>query len=334
MMRAADGSLHYTINGEDQGVAIDGVPPGVHAVIDLYGVCGQASVVHTAVPRVLANTENSLASSQVMESSQVSIQLGPEAVSHRFSLACGSNVEIGGSALTATRRKTPSHCLAFSAHTLEPEETFEVKLDTVDVLYSGSLMLGLTALSLGDEESNKVPEEIAGLADAWWVDGSRVLRGGQVVRENYGPGMERLSAGDRVGVRRGGDGAMRISVNGEDLGVACLGLPPSVRAVFSLSGQSTGLSVTSSSRGLASPQESQASNLQDSLDNIMEKEAGCSEAHNEVVNLLFHENRGRNVALANGNTVARRNDSYNQGIVVSARPLATNSVFQVTISHL
>ena len=333
-MRAADGSLHYTINGEDQGVAIDGVPPGVHAVIDLYGVCGQASVVHTAVPRVLANTENSLASSQVMESSQVSIQLGPEAVSHRFSLACGSNVEIGGSALTATRRKTPSHCLAFSAHTLEPEETFEVKLDTVDVLYSGSLMLGLTALSLGDEESNKVPEEIAGLADAWWVDGSRVLRGGQVIRENYGPGMERLSAGDRVGVRRGGDGAMRISVNGEDLGVACLGLPPSVRAVFSLSGQSTGLSVTSSSRGLASPQESQTSNLQDSLDNIMEKEAGCSEAHNEVVNLLFHENRGRNVALANGNTVARRNDSYNQGIVVSARPLATNSVFQVTISHL
>ena len=75
MMRAADGSLHYTINGEDQGVAIDGVPQGVHAVIDLYGVCGQASVVHTAVPRVLANTENSLASSQVMESSQTKIVL-------------------------------------------------------------------------------------------------------------------------------------------------------------------------------------------------------------------------------------------------------------------
>lgn len=71
MMRAGDGSLHYTINGEDQGVAIEGVPMGVHAVIDLYGVCGQASVVHSTVPRVLANTENSLASSQVMESSQV-----------------------------------------------------------------------------------------------------------------------------------------------------------------------------------------------------------------------------------------------------------------------
>lgn len=78
MMRAAEGSLHYTINGEDEGAAIDGVPQGMHAVIDLYGVCGQSSVVHTAVTRVLANTENNLASSQVMASIQVSIQLSPE----------------------------------------------------------------------------------------------------------------------------------------------------------------------------------------------------------------------------------------------------------------
>ena len=41
MMRTAEGSLHYYINGEDQGLAIDGVPTGVYAVIDLYGVCGQ-----------------------------------------------------------------------------------------------------------------------------------------------------------------------------------------------------------------------------------------------------------------------------------------------------
>jgi neuralized-like protein 4 len=41
MMRTAEGGLHYYINGEDQGLAIDGVPSGVYAVIDLYGVCGQ-----------------------------------------------------------------------------------------------------------------------------------------------------------------------------------------------------------------------------------------------------------------------------------------------------
>ena len=47
MMRSKEGGLHYTINGQDQGVAIDSVPPNVYAVIDLYGVCAQASVMHT-----------------------------------------------------------------------------------------------------------------------------------------------------------------------------------------------------------------------------------------------------------------------------------------------
>ena len=47
MMRSKEGGLHYTVNGQDQGVAIDSVPPNVYAVIDLYGVCAQASVLHT-----------------------------------------------------------------------------------------------------------------------------------------------------------------------------------------------------------------------------------------------------------------------------------------------
>ena len=41
MMRTAEGALHYFINGEDQGVAMENVPAGVYAVIDLYGVCAQ-----------------------------------------------------------------------------------------------------------------------------------------------------------------------------------------------------------------------------------------------------------------------------------------------------
>jgi neuralized-like protein 4 len=37
MVRYSDGTLHYTINGEDQGVACHNIPAGVFAVIDLYG---------------------------------------------------------------------------------------------------------------------------------------------------------------------------------------------------------------------------------------------------------------------------------------------------------
>jgi len=50
--------------------------------------------------------------------------------------------------------------------------------------------------------------------------------------------------------------------------------------------------------------------------------------------LEFHDNRGRNVALCHGNSVAKRNDSYNQGIVMSAQPLVRDIKVQVLISHL
>jgi neuralized-like protein 4 len=45
MMRHDDGSLHYYADGVDQGVACDGVPPHVYAVVDLYGQCAQVSII-------------------------------------------------------------------------------------------------------------------------------------------------------------------------------------------------------------------------------------------------------------------------------------------------
>ena len=72
MVRHYDGSLHYTVNGEDQGVACDGIPPGIYAVIDLYGQTAQVSVVHGSAGQQLgqpcqlaAQENNSVASSQV-----------------------------------------------------------------------------------------------------------------------------------------------------------------------------------------------------------------------------------------------------------------------------
>lgn len=41
MMRCSDGSLHYYLDGVDQGFACTGVPSHVYPVIDLYGQCVQ-----------------------------------------------------------------------------------------------------------------------------------------------------------------------------------------------------------------------------------------------------------------------------------------------------
>ena len=43
-MRRSDGSLHFYVNGMDQGLAASGLPGGLFAVVDLYGKCAQVSI--------------------------------------------------------------------------------------------------------------------------------------------------------------------------------------------------------------------------------------------------------------------------------------------------
>ena len=43
MVRSRESGLHYTVDGQDQGVFIDSVPPNVFVVIDLFGVFAEAS---------------------------------------------------------------------------------------------------------------------------------------------------------------------------------------------------------------------------------------------------------------------------------------------------
>lgn len=44
MMRCSDSSLHYYLDGVDQGVACTGLPSNVYPVIDLYGQCAQVKM--------------------------------------------------------------------------------------------------------------------------------------------------------------------------------------------------------------------------------------------------------------------------------------------------
>ena len=89
---------------------------------------------------------------------------------------------------------------------------------------------------------------------------------------------------------------------------------------------------------MSTPQEESAgSHLADSLYSILEKETGPEQEPGEPEETRtpglfeFHDNRGRNVSLCHGNTMARRNDSYNQGMVMSAKPLPRDTLFQVKI---
>ena len=45
VVRKEDGTLHFTVNGVDQGQAATKVPAAVYGVIDLYGQASQVTIV-------------------------------------------------------------------------------------------------------------------------------------------------------------------------------------------------------------------------------------------------------------------------------------------------
>ena len=45
MVRKENGTVHFFVNGIDQGVAASNVPEEVYGVIDLYGQAAQATIV-------------------------------------------------------------------------------------------------------------------------------------------------------------------------------------------------------------------------------------------------------------------------------------------------
>lgn len=48
VVRNDDGTLHFFVNGVDQGLASRDLMPNVYGVIDLYGQAAQATIIDTA----------------------------------------------------------------------------------------------------------------------------------------------------------------------------------------------------------------------------------------------------------------------------------------------
>lgn len=57
------------------------------------------------------------------------------------------------------------------------------------------------------------------------MKGSSVFKNQYMLKQNYCVNLNRLCLGDRVGLRITQDKSMRITINGEDMGVAAINLP-------------------------------------------------------------------------------------------------------------
>ncbi|PSN33663.1 hypothetical protein C0J52_20980 [Blattella germanica] len=253
MMRHDDESLHYYVDGVDQGAACEGVPPHVYAVVDLYGQCAQVSIVQPDRGR-----ENAALTTGLSENSSQPVSLQHHQVAntnshpnsettHRFSVSCGKNVILRSGNTVATRVRNYAHALVFSNCPLEPDETFEVCIQEVAAQWAGTLHVGVTSLQISDSyPAGNLPPTISGLsADTWYITGNEVRRNSTTLKVNYCPSLEWLVTGNKVGVRRDGDGNLRFLLNGEDMGVAATNLPKRVFAVVDLYGNTLSVAVTS-----------------------------------------------------------------------------------------
>uniref|UniRef100_A0A8C7LZD0 Neuralized-like protein 4 n=1 Tax=Oncorhynchus mykiss TaxID=8022 RepID=A0A8C7LZD0_ONCMY len=338
MMRSATGDLHYYINGVDQGVACTGLPPGkeVYAVIDLYGQCVQVSITSSSGPQ-----DNSLCTSNITEKS-FPIHSPVAGVAHRLHSKHGKNVVLLGEGCQAVRVGGYAHGIVFSAKELKTDELFEVKIDEVDDQWSGSLHMGLTTLAPPELPSCPMSGLSPSLTQlrskvTWLVAGSEVRRNGLLQRQNYGASLDRLTVGNRVGVKRCSDDTMHVLIDGEDMGPAATAVAKNVYAVLDLYGRVTAVSIVSSSvledaGSVKAPSLSSDSCSEGEEDRTPVEGGELALVPNTV--MAFLENHGKNIQLSHENLTAARVSSYNQGLLVTAQPLPRQQLFQFQIDRL
>nr|XP_006813437.1 PREDICTED: neuralized-like protein 4-like [Saccoglossus kowalevskii] len=332
MMRALDGSLHYFVDGVDMGVACTDIAENVYAVIDLYGQCSQATIVQSTIRdnHTLSNSSNALLIEHPIPS------VHRVRILHKFHQYCGKNISIRSSGCSAYRIRSFNHGIIFSSRPLKTGELFEVKVEQVSKRWSGSLQIGLTTFVPSEAlPVNSLPpaaSELRTNRNTWLMQGSEVLENGVSLKENYATTLDRLEIGNTVGVKRCSDDTMHVVINGEDKGIAASNIPKGSYAIIDLYGTTEGVTITSSA--VEYPDSSRAPSIASDLSDEIEEINGHMESVQEPVCIEFQENHGKNIQLCNGNLTACRTASYNQGVVVSSKPLPIMQRFQIRIDRL
>ncbi|XP_026545834.1 neuralized-like protein 4, partial [Notechis scutatus] len=273
-----------------------------------------------------------------------------------------------------------NHGLVLSREPLAPGALFTVRIDRKVNSWSGSLEIGVTAL---DPNHLDFPSSATGLkGGSWIISGCSVLRDGRSILEEYGQDLDQLGEGDRVGIQRTASGELHLWVNGQDCGVAAMGIPPRVWAVVDLYGKCTQITVVPGNVEEAEEGPSRDEALEapcnqtrpDKFPSSLESENGFSSTElSEVVSnailsayngsllnvnlvspasdsppggappmtsndaLLFHEKCGTLIKLSNNNKTAERRrplDEFNNGVVMTNRPLRDNEMFEIRIDKL
>ena len=235
LLRHADGSLHYYLNDQDQGAACWNVPQDLYAVIDLYGQCAQVSLVHKPLqPCGIPSDQQEGATP--LDSATSELPSGSQSYRHhhRLSPYCGRAITLSDDGRTARREdKDFENGLMFSLIPLQPDESFDLRVEAMSQRWAGSLAVGLTTFH--PQEGVAIPSSLDCLDNAWYISGSNVIQAGRKILASCLP-MEHLAVGDIVSVRRTAESTLRFAINGRDLSVCVPNIPHGSHVVIDLHG--------------------------------------------------------------------------------------------------
>uniref|UniRef100_A0A8B9KFF6 Neuralized-like protein 4 n=1 Tax=Astyanax mexicanus TaxID=7994 RepID=A0A8B9KFF6_ASTMX len=339
LMRKASGALHFYINGIDQGVAANQTPGVVYGVVDLYGMAVKVTIVHNHnhSDRLRRNNAIMRALSPDVGRPRPALSLTPDPEAPDrllFHPNCGQKAAIIGDGRTALRPHATddfNHGVVLSNRPLHSNEVFQVRIDKMVDKWAGSIEIGVTT---HNPAYLQLPSTMTNLrSGTWMMTGNGVMHNGTTILDEYGHNLDRLKAGDTVGVVRKDDGSLHFFVNGVPQGPAAWNVPPSVYAVVDLYGQAAQATIMDDMADLPPlPDDSSEGPM------AMSPGSPCSvTGASAASDLRFHQLHGTNAVITNGGRTALRQNcrsEFNDAIVISNRCLRDGELFEIVIQKM
>ncbi|XP_038624144.1 neuralized-like protein 4 [Tachyglossus aculeatus] len=331
LTRKASSALHFFINGVDQGVATPLTPPVVYGVVDLYGMAVKVTIVHNHNQSDRLRRNNAILRALSPEGAHRRTPgLPPEPDRLLFHPNCGQKAAITHEGRTALRPHATddfNHGVVLSSRALRDGELFQVRIDKMVDKWAGSIEIGVTT---HNPAYLQLPSTMTNLrSGTWMMTGNGVMHNGTTILDEYGHNLDRLKAGDTVGVVRREDGTLHFFVNGVAQGPAAWNVPPAVYAVVDLYGQAAQATIVDDADPPPLPDDLSEGPDQPSPSSPSSG-AGSSD-------LRFHQLHGSNAVITNGGRTALRHNcrsEFNDAIVISNRALRDGELFEIVIQKM
>ncbi|KAG8187410.1 hypothetical protein JTE90_009486 [Oedothorax gibbosus] len=247
LVKKSNKSIYYYINGFDQGIAAENVPDVLFGVVDLYGMTVKVSMTDNFKPTLNKPDLENSASALELPNPTTSQRIGLRYDDLLFHDHCGLSVNVTNGGRTALRPNCLddfNNAVVLTNRPLKTGEIFEVLLEQVVMKWAGTIEIGVTIHSAEELEFPSTMTNVR--SGTWMMTGNGIMYNGTTVSDEYGYNLDKLKAGDKIGLVVYEDGKLHFFVNGIDQGLAASNVPNNVYGVIDLYGQAAKASIVGS----------------------------------------------------------------------------------------